>query len=94
MKRARNLQSEWMKDPGFRKEYHALEAEFDLAKALIAARTKAGLTQQQVADRMKTSQSFVARLEGGIVAPTWKSLKRYAEATRSRLRIELQPERA
>jgi predicted transcriptional regulator len=40
---------------------------------------------------MKTSQSFVARLEGGHVQPTWKSLGRYARATGSRLRIELDP---
>ena len=43
--------------------YAALETQFDLAKALIAARTKAGLTQEEVAERMKTSQSFIARLE-------------------------------
>ncbi|HTG44023.1 MAG TPA: helix-turn-helix transcriptional regulator [Verrucomicrobiae bacterium] len=46
--------------PEIRDEYAALETEFDLARALIAARTKAGLTQEEVAERMKTSQSFVA----------------------------------
>ena len=94
MKRAKDLQKQWMKDPKFRKEYGALDAEFDLARTLIAARSQAGLTQQQVADRMKTSQSFVARLEAGTVAPTWKSLSRYAQATGTRLRIELEHENA
>jgi transcriptional regulator with XRE-family HTH domain len=69
----------------------------DLAKALIAARTKAGLTQEEVAERMKTSQSFVARgpnqrvpLGERNVTPTWKSLQRYAHATGTKLRIELE----
>jgi transcriptional regulator with XRE-family HTH domain len=56
----------------------------------LAARTKAGLTQEEMAERMKTSQSCVARLEGGSVTPTWKSLQRYAQATGNKLRIELE----
>jgi transcriptional regulator with XRE-family HTH domain len=91
MKRAKDLHVKWLKDPKDRAEYEFLRAEFDLANALITARTKAGLTQQQLARRMKTSQSFVARLEGGSIAPTWNSLKRYAKATGNRLRIEFEP---
>lgn len=94
MKNTTELHKKWMEDARYRAEYFALETEFDLASALIAARIKAGLTQQQVADRMNTSQSFVARLEGGSVTPTWKSLQRYAHATGTRLRIELEPEHA
>jgi transcriptional regulator with XRE-family HTH domain len=63
---------------------------------LIAAHTKAGLTQEEVAERMKTSQSFVGRraknrvpLRRGGVTPTCKSLQRYAHATGTRLRIKL-----
>lgn len=89
MKKAKALHAEWSRDPKYRAEFDSLEEEFNLAGALIAARAKAGLTQQDVAERMKTSQSFVARLEGGDVQPTWKSLQRYAKATGSRLRIEL-----
>jgi len=91
MKTVDTLHKKWMKKPGYRAAYDALEDEFSLAAALIAARAKAGLTQQDVAERMKTSQSFVARLEGGDVQPTWKSLQRFAKATGSRLKIELEP---
>ena len=52
-----------MKDPEFKKEFDALEPEFALARELIGARTRAKLTQAQVAHRMGTSQSAVARLE-------------------------------
>lgn len=91
MKKAKDLHKAWSKDSQYRAEYQSLEEEFNIARALISARSKAGLTQQEVAERMQTSQSFVARLEGGSVTPSWKSLQRYAEATGSRLKIELEP---
>lgn len=91
MNRAKDLHREWMKEPKYRAAYASMREEFHLADAMIAARTKAGLTQNEVAKRMKTSQSFVARLEGGRITPTWNSLKRYAKATGNRLKIEFEP---
>ncbi len=85
------LFEEWMKDPEFIKEYEALEEEFSLASALISARSHADMTQQDVAEKMETSQSYIAKLEGGTVSPTMKALKRYAAATGSRLKIVLEP---
>jgi ribosome-binding protein aMBF1 (putative translation factor) len=52
-------------EPRYRRQYEALEEEFSLAAALIEAWARAGLTQEQVAQRMKTTQAVVARLEGG-----------------------------
>jgi transcriptional regulator with XRE-family HTH domain len=83
-----------MKDAKYRREYEALEEEFSLVAALIEARTRAGLTQEQVARRMKTTQAVIARLEGGGSKPSTRTLERYAEATGSRLRITFEPERA
>ncbi len=85
------LFDEWKKDPKFIKEYEALEEEFSLASALIAARSQADMTQQDVAEKMETSQSYIAKLEGGAVSPTMKALKRYAAATGSRLKIVFEP---
>jgi len=85
------LKKEWMKDPEFVKEYEALEEEFSLASALISARSQANMTQQDVAEKMETSQSYIAKLEGGTVSPTMKALKRYAAATGSRLKIVFEP---
>jgi ribosome-binding protein aMBF1 (putative translation factor) len=70
---------------------HRLGEEFDLAQALIEARTAAGLSQSQLARRMKTSQSYIARLEGGKVRPSTDALERFAQATRTRLRIIFEP---
>ena len=87
----RDLAKEWMKDPAFRREYDALEEEFALAGALLSARDRAGLTQAQVARRMKTTQTAVARLEGGRLNPSTRTLARYAQATGHRLIIGFEP---
>ena len=92
--RVDDLHNNWMTDPKYRREYEALEEEFSLVAALIEARTRAGLTQEQVARRMKTTQAVIARLEGGGSKPSTRTLERYAEATGSRLRITFEPERA
>ena len=87
MKKISTLHSEWMKDASYRKEYDALEEEFALASAMIAARSRAGLTQEQLAIKMKTTQSTIARLESGKALPSGRTLQRIAEATGSRLKI-------
>jgi transcriptional regulator with XRE-family HTH domain len=87
-----DLHKEWLKDPGYRREYDALEEEFSLTAALIEARSRAGLTQEEVASRMKTTQAVVARLEGGGSKPSTRTLEKYAKATGSRLKISFEPE--
>lgn len=88
MKKLSAMHKSWMKDKVYRKEYEALEEEFALASAMIAARSRAGLTQEQLAKRMKTTQSTIARLESGRAYPSGKTLQRFANATGSRLKIE------
>lgn len=83
------LKTELLKRPAVKAEYDALASEFALAEALIRARTRANLTQAQVAAKMQTSQSYVAKLEAGQVSPSVKALQRYAAATGSRLMISL-----
>jgi ribosome-binding protein aMBF1 (putative translation factor) len=92
--RVDDLHKKWMKDSKYRREYAALSEEFSLVAALIEARTRAGLTQEQVAHRMKTTQAVIARLEGGGSKPSTRTLERYAEATGSRLKITFEPENA
>jgi len=82
------LFKEWRKEPEYIKEFEELEEEFAIANALIKARAKANLTQSDVAKRMNTTQSAVARLEGG-ANPSIKMLKRYAKATGTKLSIQL-----
>lgn len=85
------LRKQWRKDPAFRKAYDALEPEFAVARQLIAARNRAGLSQAEVARRMGTTQSSIARLESGQRLPAMSSLQRYASAIGHRLEVRLVP---
>jgi transcriptional regulator with XRE-family HTH domain len=85
------LAQKWMKDPAFRREYDALEEEFALITAIVHARNRAGLTQAQLAKRMKTTQTAIARLESGRVKPSTRTLANLAKATGHRLVIHFQP---
>lgn len=85
------LHEKWLKDdPAYAAEYRAMEPEFAVAAELIRARTAAGMTQEQVAERMGTKQTVVARLESGRAKPSTRTLERYAEATGRRLKISLE----
>ena len=87
MKKISALHKKWMKEPAYRKEYAALESEFAMASAMISARTRAGLTQNELARRMKTSQSAIARIESGRMIPSGRTLQRIAEATNTKLKV-------
>jgi DNA-binding XRE family transcriptional regulator len=84
-----DLKKRWMDDPAFRKEYESANEEFAIIEALIRARTEAKLSQAQLARRIGTTQSAIARLEGGGVLPSLSTLRRYAEATGKRLHLEI-----
>ena len=91
MTRISELHKQWLNDPKYRKSYDALREEFALARAVIEARKSAGLTQQQLARKMGTTQPVVARLEAGNARPSLRTLERLANATGSRLVITFQP---
>ena len=84
------LRRKWKADPEFGVEFEALRPEFELARALIDARSRAGLSQSDVAARMGTSQPAVARLESGR-KPTLKALERYAAAVGMKVEVRLVP---
>ena len=77
---------------GFSKAYEALALEYDVVNQLLKARTRAGLTQDAVAERMGTTKSAVSRLESaGKHVPTLPTLKRYALAVGCELEVKLVP---
>jgi predicted transcriptional regulator len=83
------VKAEWMKDPAFKAEYDRIAPEFQIATELILARKRAGLSQAELAERMGTSQSAIARLERGQTLPSTKTLLRIAEATASKVEVRL-----
>jgi transcriptional regulator with XRE-family HTH domain len=91
MTRFEEFHRKWSKDPKYRKAYDALEDEYQLIGALIDARMSAGLTQAQLAKRMKTTQSVIARLESGHAQPSTRTLAKLAAATGTKLKIVFEP---
>ena len=86
---SKSIKQRLLRDPAVRREYDRLAPDFAFASSLIKARKRAKLTQAEVAQRMGTTQPVIARLESGAQKPSTKTLERYAEATNSRLRIDL-----
>jgi ribosome-binding protein aMBF1 (putative translation factor) len=84
--------TEARKRPGYAQAYGALEEEFSLIAALIEARTNSGLTQEELARRMNTTQAVIARLEAGGRRPSTRTLERFAKATGHRLKISFVPD--
>jgi predicted transcriptional regulator len=89
MTRIAALNKKLMENPEFQAEYEKADAEFSLIEALVQARTKANLSQAELAKKIGTTQSAIARLEGGGVSPSVSTLQRYAEATGTKLEINL-----
>ncbi|MCF8037822.1 MAG: helix-turn-helix domain-containing protein [Desulfohalobiaceae bacterium] len=91
MKAVKNIKNEMLKAPRVKAEYDRLGPEFRLASMLIEARSKAGLSQEALAERMGMKQASVARIESGRNNPSMRTLQRYAEATGHELKISMQP---
>ena len=82
------------KRTGFKKAYDALELEYGVASQMLKARSRAGLTQDVVAERMGTTKSAISRLESaGKHAPSLATLKRYASAVGCELQVKLVPQK-
>lgn len=92
MKSLKDLKRDMLADPATRTAFDAQAEEYAIARELIAARARAGLSQGEVAQRMGTTQSVVARLESGKRLPSMRTVERFAQAVGGHLvfRIEVQ----
>ena len=83
------------KRKGFAEAYDALDLEYRLASQMLKARSRAGLTQDVVAERMGTTKSAISRLEsaGKKHAPSIATLQRYAQAVGCELQVKLVPQK-
>ena len=91
MSKLNTLHDKWSREPDYREAYDRLDPEFELSRSLIEARTRARLTQAELAERMKTTQSVIARLESGRSRPSTRTLEKIAQATGTKLRISFDP---
>jgi ribosome-binding protein aMBF1 (putative translation factor) len=84
-----NYINERLKDPKFRKEWEKSEAQYQITRQLIAARLETGLSQRALAQRAKTTQAVVSRIENMSVKPSMGILERLAQALGKKLEINL-----
>ena len=80
MTRLKELKARLLKNPEVRKHYDSLEEEFALMAEVAKARARSGLSQVELAKRMKTTQSAVARLESGRGMPSTRTLGQIGRA--------------
>ena len=86
-----DIRRRWTDDAEFRRAYEAIGPGMTIAFSIAAARMRAGLTQEELAERLGTRQSVVSRWESAKSRPSTTSMERIAEATSSRLVVELVP---
>lgn len=91
MTKLADLKSAFLSDPKSKAVYDELAPEFIVARALIAARTAAGLSQAEVAARMGSKQSEISRIEGARQNISIKKLASFADAVGAKLDIRLDP---
>ena len=87
MNRYEKLLAEDLKDPEVRKEMERLEPEFAIVRAIIDARNKAGLTQEELSKRSGINQANISKLENGNANPSISTLQKLAKGLGKKLVI-------
>ena len=79
--------------PQVRKEYEALSMAYDLRKKLIKLRKRAGLTQEELAEKLHTKKSNISRLENvnSKISPKLSTIEEYAKAVGYKIEIDFVP---
>ena len=87
----KQLRTQALADAAVKAEFDKLSDEFSLLDEFLKARTSQGLTQAQVAEKIGTTQSAVARMESGSGkhSPSLATLTKYADALGCKLEVRL-----
>lgn len=89
MKNWKKLKAELMQNAEVKKEYDVLAPRYEAISKLLSARTKIGITQKELAERIGTKQSAIARFEAGGVNPSLDFLERIADVMGYKLHVSL-----
>jgi DNA-binding XRE family transcriptional regulator len=82
-----DLHAKWKESAEYANAYAGLKREIEVVSGIISARTRARLTQEQLAERMDTTRGVIARLESGKTIPSTRMLVRIGAATGQQIRI-------
>ncbi|MDT4966658.1 MAG: hypothetical protein QOJ64_1395 [Acidobacteriota bacterium] len=84
---------EQMKDPAFAGRFEQAGEAWDVALQLTALRQQAGLSQKELARRLKTSQQHISRLESpGYEGHSLANLRKVAGVLHARVRVTFEPD--
>lgn len=83
--------NEQLKDPEFKKEWDALEPEFQVIRAMIDARQEKQMTQKELAQITGITQADISRLENGTANPSLRTLQRLAAGLGMAVKVEFVP---
>lgn len=85
------LKKELFKNPGVKKAYEDLQPEFAIIQAIIDAKVKKNMTQEEIAEKMGTGQAVISRLENANARPSLSLMKRLAAALDLKLEVHFLP---
>jgi ribosome-binding protein aMBF1 (putative translation factor) len=86
------IKKKWLRDSRVRKEYDSLKEEFQIAEEIIRARSRAHITQAELAKRVGTRAPAISRLESpGYGRASIAALKKVAHALNCELQVKLVP---
>ena len=77
-------------EPGYKEEAERFDRIYAVAKALHEARKHAKLSQKELANKLKTTQSVISRMESGRANISYDKLCDYAKACGGRLKIQFE----
>jgi ribosome-binding protein aMBF1 (putative translation factor) len=89
MKTYKKLKTQLLKDKEIKQAYEKLGPEFNFITVLIKKRLESGLTQAALAQKIKTKQSAISRLESGNYNPSLAFLQKVAKALKCQLEVEI-----
>ncbi|MDY4213865.1 MAG: helix-turn-helix transcriptional regulator [Eubacteriales bacterium] len=90
-KNFRETLNEQLNNPVFKKEWDALEPEYQIIKAMLDTRNEKAMTQKQLADITGIPQADISRLENGNANPSLRTLQRLADGMGMKLKLEFVP---
>lgn len=82
------LNNELINNAEFKKEYDALEPEYQLINAMLDARKEKNITQKELSDITGIAQSDISRIENGNANPSLKTIERIAAGVGKKIRLE------
>lgn len=85
----KDLKKELLQDPEVKKGYDDLELKFSIIEQILKKRIAKGMSQKQLAEKVGTKQSAIARLENGKANPSLAFLEKISKALGGKLKVSL-----